>query len=85
MKALTQQEKLILKEIQGLPAPLQKKVAGMVKFLKTEFFNGTSDEKEATEHFLSACGKWDDGRSKNEQIRDIYLSRKSPDRAERMF
>jgi len=85
MKALTQQEKLILKEIQGLPAPLQKKVAGMVKFLKTEFFNGTSDEKDATEHFLSACGKWEDERSIREQLEDIYSSRKCTDRTEKAF
>jgi len=85
MKTLTQHEKQILKEIQWLPAPFQKKVAGMIRFLKTEFFNGRPDEKKATEHFLSACGTWEDDRSTNEQIQDIYLSRKSANRAERNF
>ena len=85
MKTLTQHEKQILKEIQGLPAPFQKKVAGIIRFLKTEFFNGRPDEKKATEHFLSACGMWEDERSVKEQLEDIYSSRKSTHRTERAF
>ena len=85
MKTLSQYEKQILREIQGLPVPFQKKVAGMVKFLKAQFFNGKPDEKKATEQFLSVCGKWEDQRSIKEQLEDIYSSRKSTDRTEKSF
>jgi hypothetical protein len=85
MKTLTPQEKTILKEIQGLPVPFQKKVAGIVRFLKTEFFNGKPDGKKATDHFLSVCGRWEDERSIKEQLEDIYSSRKSIHRTERAF
>jgi len=84
MRTLTQHEKQILKEIHGLPEPLQKKMAEIIRFLKAEFFNGKTDEKKATEHFLSVCGTWEDERSINEQLQDIYLSRKSANRAERI-
>jgi len=85
MKTLTQQEKQILKEIQGLPAPFQKKVAGIIRFLKAEFLNGKKDEKKATEKFLCACGTWEDDRSIEDQLKDIYSSRKSTHRTERAF
>jgi thiamine kinase-like enzyme len=85
MKTLTQQEKQILKEIQGLPMPFQKKVAGIIRILKAEFFNGKTEEKKATEKFLSACGTWEDERSINEQLKDIHSSRKSTHRTEKAF
>jgi len=85
MRTLTQHEKQILKEIHGLPEPFQKKMAEIIRFLKTEFFNGKADEKKATEEFLSVCGTWEDERSINEQLEDIYSSRKSTNRAERGF
>jgi hypothetical protein len=83
MKTLTQYEKQILKEIRGLPAPFQKKVAGIIRLLKAEFFNGRKDEKKATEKFLYACGTWEDERSISEQLEEIYSSRKSTRRTER--
>ena len=85
MRTLTQHEKQILKEMHGLPEPFQKKMAEIIRFIKKKFFNGKIDEKRVTEEFLSVCGTWEDERSINEQLKDIYSSRKSTDRTERVF
>jgi hypothetical protein len=39
-------------------------------------------ELNATEEFLSVCGKWKDNRSVEDQIRDIVDHRKSTNRTE---
>jgi hypothetical protein len=85
MRTLTQHERQILKEIHGLSEPTQKKMAEIIQFIKKKFLNGKTDEKKVTEEFLSVCGTWEDGRSINEQLKDIYSSRKSTDRTERIF
>ena len=36
-----------------------------------------SSEETATEDFLFVCGTWEDNRSIDEQINEIYSSRKS--------
>jgi hypothetical protein len=43
------------------------------------------DEKHATDEFLSICGTWEDDRTIDEQIKDIYSSRKSTSKMEGMF
>ena len=42
-------------------------------------------EEMATEYFLSVCGTWEDNRSIDEQINEIYSSRKSTLRTEKIF
>ena len=44
-----------------------------------------SSEETATEDFLSVCGTWEDNRSIDEQINDIYSNRKSTLRTEKIF
>ena len=44
-----------------------------------------SSEEVATNDFLSVCGTWEDKRSIDEQINDIYSSRKSTLRTEKIF
>lgn len=85
MRTLTQHEKQILEEVYELPEPFQKKMAEIIRFLQTEFFNGEKDEKKATEEFLSICGTWEDERSINEQLREIYSLRKPTNRTEKKF
>ncbi len=84
MKTLTQHEKEILKEIHGLPEPLQKKFAKIIHFLRAELMNEKKEENRGTEEFLSVCRTWEDERSRNEQTDDIYSSRKSTNRIHRM-
>ena len=72
METKTVFEEQILKEIQGLPHSEQKKIAKIVRFLKKEVIHANLDEKHATEKFLSVCGAWEDDRSIDEQLKDIY-------------
>ena len=75
MQTKTLYEEEILKEIRGLPEALQEKLARIVHSLRGEIM--ATEEKIATEKILSVCGTWEDNRSVEEQIKDIYSSRKS--------
>jgi hypothetical protein len=79
---MTRYEKEILSEIRGLPETAQEKLAKVVRFFKTEVISDRSDEKLATEEMLSVCGQWEDDRTVEQQIEDIYSSRKSTNRTE---
>mgnify|MGYP001565680442 FL=1 len=54
-------------------------------FLKREIIRPESNEKKATDEFLSVCGMWEDDRTIDEQLQDIYSSRKSTTRTENVF
>ena len=82
MQPRTKYEKEILREISTLPEYLQNKLSRIIIFLKNEMIDDAKSELEATEEFLSVCGKWKDSRSVEDQIRDILDHRKSTDRAE---
>ncbi len=77
MKAKTKYEEQIMREIQGMPVPLQKMIAKMVRVLREEMSASAVEEKKATDEFLLACGTWKDSRTVEKQIDDIYNSRKS--------
>jgi hypothetical protein len=77
MKVKTRYEEQIIHELQGLPVSLQKKIARMVRVFREEMSTAIDDEKTATIQFLSSCGTWKDKRSADEQISDIYITRKS--------
>lgn len=85
MQTKTRQEEEILKEIRDLPEIVQEKMLKIVHFLKSEIIENKSTEEKATAEFLSVCGTWEDNRSVEEQIRDVYSSRKSTSRAEIVF
>ena len=85
MKTKTIFEEEILKEIQDLPQMLQEILAKIVHFFKNEIISTNTDEKVATGEFLSVCGTWEDDRTVDEQIDDIYSSRKSISRTDRIF
>ncbi len=85
MQTKTKQEVEILKEIRDLPEMVQEKILKMIHFFRSEIIINESLEETATEDFLSACGTWEDKRSIDEQINDIYSSRKSTNRTEKVF
>ncbi len=85
MKTKTIYEEEILKEIQDLSEPLQKKLFKIIHLLKQEIIKPEYDEKLATEEFLSICGTWEDDKTAEEQIKDIYSSRKSTVRTGDIF
>ena len=47
--------------------------------------NDESLEMKGTEELLSVCGTWEDDRTMEEQISDIYSARKSSNRTEDVF
>ena len=85
MQTKTRQEVEILKEIRALPEIVQEKMLKIIHFFRSEIIISESLEETATDDFLSVCGTWEDKRSVDEQINDIYSSRKSTNRAEEVF
>ncbi len=85
MQTKTKQEEAILKEIRDLPEMLQEKIFKMIHFFRSEIIENRSSNEIATAEFLSVCGTWKDSRSVENQIEDIYSSRKSTNRSEKIF
>ncbi len=85
MQTKTRQEVEILKEIRALPEIIQEKILKIIQFFKSEIIISESVEETATDDFLSVCGTWEDKRSVDEQINNIYSSRKSTNRMEKVF
>ena len=85
MQTKTRQEVEILEEIRALPEIVQEKILKIIQFFRSEIILSESLEETATDDFLSVCGTWEDKRSVDEQINDIYSSRKSTNRMERVF
>ncbi len=77
MKTKTVYEKQIINEMHGLPESMQKKIVRIVRVFREEMTTAIEDEKKATARFLSLCGKWDDKKTAEEQINEIYKSRRS--------
>ncbi len=62
-------------------------VARELACLKTALEEGWSDEarEEATQAFLEKCGGWEDSRSVDEIIADVYGARTGSDRGAAIF
>ena len=73
MQTKTRQEVEILKEIRALPEIVQEKILKIIQFFRSEIIISESLEETATDDFLSVCGTWEDKRSVDAQINDIYL------------
>lgn len=84
-QAMTKYEQKILNDIKGLTEREQEKLARIFHLIKYEIINSELNEKQITDEFLSVCGTWDDDRTVNEQLDDIYSNRKSTDRTEKIF
>ena len=85
METKTIYEEEILKEIRNLSEPLQGKLFKIIHLLNQEIMKPEYNEKSATEEFLSICGTWEDDRTAEEQIKDIYSSRHSTAKAGDIF
>ena len=62
---------------------IQEKILKIIHFFRSEIIESRSSEEKATAEFLSVCGTWEDNRSVEKQIEDIYSSRKSTSRTEK--
>jgi hypothetical protein len=85
MQTKSKQDEAVLKEIRDLPEIIQEKILKIIHFFRSEIMESRSSEEKATAEFLSVCGTWEDSRSVEKQIEDIYSSRKSTSRSEKMF
>lgn len=83
--AMTKYEQKVLNDMRGLSERDQAKLSRIVRFIKQEIISPQRDEEQMTEEFLSVCGTWEDDRSIDQQLQDIYLSRKSTNRTENIF
>jgi len=71
MQTRTLYEEQILKEMRDLPEIMQEKIVKIIHFFRSDILEGKLTEEKATEEFLSVCGKWEDDRSVEEQIKVI--------------
>ena len=85
MQTKTSYEEEILKEVGSMPEDVQKKIAKFIYLLKSEFIELNLEEGNATDEFLAVCGTWEDNRSVEKQLKDIYSNRRSTYRTEKVF
>ena len=78
-------EQKILNDMKGLKERDQARLARIFHLVRQEIVISEPNEKRMTDAFLSVCGTWEDGRSVEEQIQDIYSARKSTNRTENIF
>ena len=77
MQTKTIREERILEEIRDLPDATQEKLEKLIRFFKREIIDSKKNEDEAIRSFFNVCGTWEDSRSAEEIIREVYEARKS--------
>jgi len=70
----------LLDEINNLPESEIKKILKLIRFLKEEILETGKEEETNLKLFWESFGSWQDERSAEDIIRDIYESRKSSTR-----
>ena len=76
----TQYEQLVLQELQDIPEAELPKVLKLLHFFKQEFFGSGEPPDEDLRLFWESFGSWQDSRTAEEIIRDIYGSRTTTER-----
>ena len=77
MTTRTIYEKKILAEIHDLPEAARAKLMKLIQSLKREFLLTRQSEQDSTKRLIALCGSWEDSRSVEEQLSDVYDGRKS--------
>jgi hypothetical protein len=74
---------VISKDISTMPVPMLESLSRYIKMLLNSSTDDEVSEKERVALFLaSVSGKWEDSRSADEMVKDIYASRTERDDAE---
>ena len=73
-------EKLVLQEIKDLPESEIQKIIKMIQFLKKEVLQHDKPKDEDYQEFWDSFGSWQDERTAEEIIKDIYETRRSSSR-----
>jgi len=85
MQTKTKYEEQILNEMRDLPEMIQEKMVKIIHFFRFDILETKLTKEKATEEFLSVCGTWEDDRSVEKQIKEVYSSRRSTSRTEKIF
>ena len=74
---------MISKDISTMPVPMLESLSRYIKMLLNSSTDDEVSERERDALFLaSVSGKWEDSRSADEMVKDIYASRTERDDAE---
>ena len=74
---------VISEDISTMPVPMLESLSRYIKMLLNSSTDDEVSEKERDALFLaSVSGKWEDSRSADEMVKDIYASRTERDDAE---
>ena len=74
---------MISKDISTMPVPMLESLSRYIKMLLNSSTDDEVSEKERDALFLaSVSGKWEDSRSADEMVKDIYASRTEREDAE---
>ncbi len=74
---------VISKDISTMPVPMLESLSRYIKMLLNSSTDDEVSEKERDALFLaSVSGKWEDSRSADEMVKDIYASRTEREDAE---
>jgi len=74
---------VISNDISTMPVPMLESLSRYIKMLLNSSSDDEVSEKERDALFLaSVSGKWEDSRSADEMVKDIYASRTERDDAE---
>jgi hypothetical protein len=80
----TEYEERLLNEIRDLPESELPKLLKLIHFLKEEIFGAQKARNNDLQSFWTSFGSWEDERSPEEIISEIYSSRKSTSREIRL-
>ena len=76
----TDYEKFLLREVKDLPESELRKVLKIIHFFKEEILQTEREKGKDLQMFWESFGSWQDERSAEEIIHEIYESRKSSGR-----
>ena len=73
-------EQFLLEEIKSLPQSELPKILKLIHFFKEEILQKEHENRDDLQAFWDSFGSWQDERSPEEIIREIYESRQSTNR-----
>lgn len=73
-------EREVFEEIQRFPVAELPKVLKLLSVLRKDVLDVTTDEVEDAQRFWSSFGSWQDTRSAEELVAEVYAARYTPDR-----
>ena len=73
-------ERKVFEEIQRFPVAERPKVLKLLTVLREDILDVATDDTADTQRFWSSFGSWQDTRSTEELVAEVYAARYTPDR-----